>query len=90
VQLEAMKRGGSLREWHYEAVSLRLGQGAWYQPDFMLVWHDGEISFDETKGLRREAAIVRIKVAAKLYPFRFRIVRKGKRGEATWVVEEVS
>jgi hypothetical protein len=89
--LEAMKRDRQLVAYHYEPMSLRLGQGAFYMPDFLIVWHDGEVSFDEIKGgFAREASIVRIKVAASRYPFfRFRLVRKGKRGEAPWNIEEI-
>lgn len=87
VVLEAMKRDEQLLRWDYEPERLRLADGTYYTPDFRLVWHDGEVSFDECKGHMREAARVRILVAAELHPYRFRVVRRGKR--RSWEIEEI-
>lgn len=73
-----------IRSWKFEAVRLRLADGAWFTPDFT-VWNLNRIEFHEVKGFWREAARVRIKVAAELYPeFMFVAVTK-KSGE--WVYE---
>lgn len=85
--LEALRRDGQLVAWHYEAFKLHLGGGAWFCPDFMLVWKDGEVSVDECKGFMREAAHVRLRVAAALFPFRIRLVRRGK--GRSWNIEEI-
>lgn len=84
--LEAEKRRGAIREWAYEAESLRLGQGAWYQPDFRVVTSEGFVEMHETKGFWREAARVRIKAAAALHPYRFKAIQKDK--ALGWKVEE--
>lgn len=69
--LEARRRAGEIQHWAFEPVRFKLGEGAWYKPDFMVMLADGEIQFIETKGHWEEAARVRIKVAAELHPFKF-------------------
>lgn len=74
--------------WGYEPVRLLLAQGekrAWFTPDFCVVTATGQTEFHEVKGYWREAARLRIKVAAGLYPWRFvAVTRKG----GTWAYEE--
>jgi hypothetical protein len=85
IQLEALKRDGQIREWGFEAMSLKLGIGAYYTPDFMVIENDGTLRFEETKGHWREAARVRIKAAASLFPCKFTAMQLVK-GE--WKREE--
>jgi predicted nuclease of restriction endonuclease-like RecB superfamily len=67
---------GDLKAWWYEPMSLRLGKGCFYTPDFLLQDANDRLIVDETKGYWREAARVRIKIAAQRYPcFTFRGVR---------------
>lgn len=74
--LELMVRSGELKSWSYESIRLRLADGAFYTPDFLVVTADERIEIHETKGFMREAARVRIKVAAELHPFEFFLIRK--------------
>ncbi len=79
--LQALKDRGEIKSWSYESVRLKLTQGgekeAYFKPDFLVEMNDGRIEFHETKGFFREAAKVRIKVAAGMFPcFRFKVVRK--------------
>jgi hypothetical protein len=83
--LDSQLLRGTIREWAYEPESLRLGQGAWYKPDFRVVTTDGFVEMHETKGFWREAARLRIKSAAALHPYRFIAIQKDKQG---WRVEE--
>lgn len=85
IQLEALKRDGQIRQWGFEAISLKLGNGAYYTPDFMVIENDGTLRFEETKGHWREAARVRIKVASSLYPCKFTALQL-KKGE--WETED--
>jgi hypothetical protein len=85
IQLEAMKRDGQIRDWGFEAMSLKLGAGAYYTPDFMVIENDGTLRFEETKGHWREAARVRIKVAASLFHCQFTAMRLVK---GAWEEEE--
>lgn len=63
-----------MQEWSYEAIRLRLADGAWYMPDFRVIMPDGTEEYHEVKGFWREAARVRIKVAAEHHPYVFRAV----------------
>lgn len=83
--LAAQVGAGELHAYAYEALSLRLGKGAHYTPDFLVIDKSGLITFYEVKGTTRnasgkqapyikEAGNVRIKVAASMHPyFAFRI-----------------
>jgi hypothetical protein len=68
--LEARKAVGMCRWYDFEPLKFRLATGAWYTPDFVSFTESG-ICCWETKGFWREAARVRIKVAAEKYPFPF-------------------
>ncbi len=75
--------------WHrFEPMKLRLATGAYYKPDFGVRLESGEFQLHETKGHWREAARVRIKVAAELFPF-FRFIAI-KRVNGGWQREEFS
>lgn len=89
-ELELRKRGGEIRDWRFEAIKLRLAAGAFYKPDFAVVGIGGEIELHEIKGFWREAARVRIKVAAEQYPwFRFIALKhRTQRQGGGWEVEE--
>lgn len=74
--------------WHkYEAIKLRLGDGSYYKPDFAVLMRDCLLEIHETKGFWREAARVRIKVAAGMYPFKFIAITRKNGG---WEREEFS
>lgn len=95
-------RSGLEREFHehlkrcgypyceYEPMSLKLADGARYTPDFVTRDEDGRVKCWETKGFWREAARVRIKVAARLFPWmRFVAVTKARKKDGGgWQVEE--
>lgn len=74
---------------HAQAITLRLGNGVRYTPDFASFARDsGEIVAHEVKGYMRDDAAVKIKVAAALYPqIRFRLATKAKGG--TWDMQEI-
>ncbi len=76
-QLELRRLAGEVYQWVFEGIRLRLGEGAWYKVDFFVQMENGSIECHEFKGFWREAARVRIKVAASLYPcFRFIAVKE--------------
>lgn len=84
--LEPWKNAGIVREYGYEDLRLRLADGAWYKPDFRATMHDGLTLVVEVKGFWREAARLRLKVAADRFRnFRFIAVRRVKR---EWLTEE--
>lgn len=88
LRLFSAKQRGEIFDYAFEPVKLRLGRGAWYTPDFMVYEKDRTVTVYEVKGFWREAARVRIKVAARLYPMlRFVAVVKDK--GVGWKFEEI-
>jgi hypothetical protein len=87
--LELLKRAGKVLWYKYEGLRLRLADGALFSPDFAVVADDGTLELHEVKGMWREAARVRWKLAKESFPFVFKLVtkEKGKRGTFT-VTEE--
>lgn len=85
-ELEGFRRLGDIISWCHEPVRIRIGCGAYYKPDFMVVVPGGRVAFYEVKGHWREAARVRIKVAASLHPYwRFTAVQYQ---DGAWRYEE--
>lgn len=80
-----------------QTITLRLGNGVRYTPDFATVTHAHTIGnesaaqtlrFYEVKGFMRDDAAVKIKVAASMFPYwRFYMVTKASRGE--WTIDPV-
>lgn len=85
--LEARRRAGEIREWHFEAVTLKLAADTRYTPDFFVVNADETCELHEVKGFWRDDAKVKAKVAARLFPFPIVIVQRDKNG---WQVETVA
>ncbi len=86
-ELAFLLNHGLIHWWDFEPIKFRLADGAWFCPDFAVLTKDG-LQFREAKGFWREAARVRIKVAADKYPFRFVAVTKDRKtGE--WQYEEI-
>jgi hypothetical protein len=73
---------GVILEWSFQPERFRIGDGAWYTPDFRVVMPDQSVVFHEIKGGRiREAARVRFLVCASLHPYRFILVQKQAKKE---------
>lgn len=88
--LDLRKQGGEIHSWQFEAIRLRMADGAFYKPDFLVQDVNGYLELHEVKGHWREAAKVRIKVAAALYPmFRFVVVYRRGPGLAGFDEKEV-
>lgn len=87
-----------IARWWFEPFTLRLshpdsGQPAKYTPDFMILMKDGVTYIDDVKGagLDDHAAIVRIKVAAELFPlWVFRLAKEQRKKDGGgFVIREV-
>lgn len=70
---------GDIEWFEFEPMRLKLADGTYYRPDFG-VMRNGRLEFHETKGHMREAARVRLNVAAAKFPFPFYLVRKHRTG----------
>ena len=86
--LERLRAGGYVLWYSFEGIKLRLADQTFYTPDFAVMASDGVMAIHEVKGHWRDDARVKIKVAADLYPFRFKAVRKlSKKNGGGWETE---
>lgn len=91
TELELRRRAGEVLWWDYEPFRLKLSstEQLTYTPDFAAVLADGEeLVIYEVKGFRREDAMVKLKVAADRFPFRFFLVTKSG-GRNGFTIHEV-
>ncbi len=80
--LEARKHAGEIVWWVFEPFNLRLADRTFYKVDFGVMLANGELECHEVKGFWTDDAKVKIKVAARLFPFRFvAVYMKGARFE---------
>lgn len=83
--LEARRLAGEVLWYEFEAMTLRLARRTHYRPDFPVLTPAG-LQFHEVKGFMRDDAWLKLKLAAKAFPFQFIVVRRTK-GE--WSFQEV-
>ena len=78
------------RGFHFvgiQNITLKLGDDCRYTPDFNHLDNDGRLVFSEVKGFMRDDALVKLKVAARVFSiFQFFLVRKNGSG---WDVTEI-
>ena len=78
-RLELFKKSGEITDYRFEAVTLRLTPKTTYTPDFLVV--TDHITLYEVKGFRRDDAMVKLKVAAEMFPFfEFILVTQDRQG----------
>ena len=84
-RLEMLKRAGEITWYEFEPMNLRLADKCFYRVDFMVMLSDGTLEVHEVKGFWTDDALVKIKVAAAKFPFRFVAVQYLKK---QWVDRE--
>lgn len=90
LHLQRQLHAGEIRRADHHVEKLFLGEGSWYTPDFRVIATDGTVEFHETKGFMREAARVRLLVAATTHPYRFFLVKnKGSTKTPVWEILRV-
>ena len=87
-QLKAELAAGHILWYDFEAVTLKLADGLRYTPDFVVMHKDGVLEMREVKGYWQDDAKAKIKMAARLFPFRFMAVYKQtKKNGGGWETE---
>jgi hypothetical protein len=66
---------GDIRWYRFEGLKLRLADNTFYTPDFAVLASDNVMECHEVKGFWRDDARAKIKIAAEMYPFRFKAVK---------------
>ena len=74
--LNERQRTGAILEWTYEPLTFKLADNTRYTPDFVVQYPDGAMEVHEVKACKRtggflaeDDAMVKIKVAAEMYPW---------------------
>lgn len=82
LHLELLKRSGEVIWYRFEGLKLRLADNTFYTPDFAVLAKDSVLECHELKGFWRDDARAKVKIAAEMYPFRFKAfkVRAKKNG----------
>lgn len=58
-----------IKDYRFEAVTLRLAERTTYTPDFMVIYSQGLPEFIEIKGFSRDDARAKFKVTSSLFPW---------------------
>lgn len=91
--LDELKLAGEVVWWRFEPVKLLLAPLTTLTPDFMVQLADGAVELHDVKGAKaiyEDDAKVKMKVAAQVYPFVFRVVfPKAKKDGGGWLIEQV-
>ena len=76
---------GEILDYWFEAMNLRLAPSCFYKIDFLVLTKNMALEVHETKGVWTDDALVKVKVAADKFPFRFIALQWIKK---EWVVRE--
>lgn len=74
--LEPLKRAGEILEYWFERFTFKIADDCRYTPDFVVLFPDGLLQCRETKGVWEDDALVKIKVAAEMFPFEFIAIQR--------------
>lgn len=69
--LDIEKHEGRILDYWFEKITFKLADDTRYTPDFVIQRPDGTMEVHEVKGFWEDDALVKIKVAAAQFPFRF-------------------
>lgn len=91
AQLEGLKAAGAVLWYRFEGIKLRLADNTFYTPDFAVLPADLVMECHEVKGFWQDDARAKIKIAADLYPFRFKALKaRAKKHGGGWDEEDFS
>lgn len=92
--LELLKRAGDIQWYCFDGIKLRLADKTFLTVDFAVMDRDGVMELHDTKGgpgVFTEDAKVKMKVAAEMYPFRFKVAfPRAKKHGGGWMIEEIA
>lgn len=87
--LELLKRDGEISYYSFDGINLRLADNTFYKPDFLIMKSDGQLEIHEVKGFWTDDALVKIKVAADKFPFKFiAVMKQPKKKGGGWDIRE--
>lgn len=88
--LAAEKQAGGILWYRFEGIKLRLADKTFLTVDFAVMAADGTLEMHECKGFMEGDALVKLKVAADQYPFRFKLVKvRAKKDGGGWLITDI-
>lgn len=89
AHLERIKNSGFVLWYRFEGLKLRLADNTFYTPDFAVMTDDHVLECHEVKGFWQDDARAKIKIAAEMYPFRFKALKvRSKKNGGGWDLED--
>ena len=73
--LESMRISGEILWYKFEGLKLRLADNTFYTPDFFVMMASGQLEAHEVKGFAMDDSVEKIKVAAEIFPFVFKMAK---------------
>jgi hypothetical protein len=86
--LDLRRSVGEIKWWGYEIIKIKLAPNTYYTPDFMVLDADNNIEIHEVKGIWRDDARVKFKVASTLFPAKFVAITWNSRSKC-WEMENL-
>ena len=81
---------GEIIWYAFEFVTLKIAADTRYTPDFAVLLANRDLEFHEVKGFAMDDSMVKIKVAARLFPARFYLIHAlPKKLGGGWDIKEV-
>lgn len=91
--LTILLRAGEVAWFKFEGIKLKLADNTFLTVDFVVMMPNGQIELHDCKGspgVFVDDAKVKMKVAAEIYPFVFKVVYPAKKSSGKgWIVEEI-
>lgn len=86
--LEGRYQRGEIKGYGFQRYTFRLADDTRYTPDFHVVTLDDVLEFHEVKGgFAREDAILKLKLAAEMFPHPFKLAKWTK--ESGWKIRDI-
>jgi hypothetical protein len=86
--LAARKHDGTILDWKFHAIRVRLADNTFYEPDFLVLSASGQIEIHETKGsFTTQAGQTKVKLCAEVLPW-FRVFKCSRQKNGEWIIHE--
>ncbi len=80
AHLRYLENIGEILWFKFEGIKLKLASSTFITVDFFVMLKDGSLEAHEVKGFMLDDANAKLKIAASMYPFTFKLIRKSRGG----------
>jgi hypothetical protein len=87
-RLDALKHDGTIIDWKFHVLRVRLADNTYYEPDFIVMTADRELQIHECKGsFTTDKGQIKVKLCAEVLPW-FRVFKCSKQKDGSWIIQE--